>query len=97
MEKLFECRRELARVIARVRRLRRKYPDEVSLICACEHPPTLKTFLSKAEELSENMQVFEKPWFLVGKDGWPIELVKGRWVQNALRILVQNFRKFLWW
>lgn len=93
MKKLFKCRRELARIIARIRKLGKEYPDEVKLICACEYPPTLETFLSKAEALSKNMQVFEKPWFLVDKEGWPIELVEGRRLKSFTRILVQNIRK----
>ncbi len=33
------------------------------------------------------------PWWRRNKYGWPIELTRGRWAQNALRIIFQNMKK----
>ena len=33
------------------------------------------------------------PWWRTDRLGWPIETVKGKWIQNGLRIVMQNIRK----
>jgi hypothetical protein len=35
------------------------------------------------------------PWYMLDKDGWPIERIIGRPIQNVLRIVIQNIKKLL--
>jgi hypothetical protein len=96
MEKMIKFKRELVSIVDRLEELKRKYPMEAALACACEYPPDLKALLSASGNLSETMWPHRKSWFLLDKDGWQIKLSKGRWLRNALRILAHNIRKIAW-
>jgi hypothetical protein len=95
VENIVKVQRELVRTIDQIEKLKEKYPKEVQLICDCEFPSYLKAFLSTTEDLSKTMQPFRLPWFLIDKDGWQIETVRGRRLKSFLRILVQNIRKIV--
>lgn len=59
-------------------------------------PEWAKDAMDRGQLFNEMVQreiIYQLPWWLKDRKGWPIELVKDKWVQNILRICCMNIKK----